>query len=61
MPIHVGRRSEGESESVALHKERSCPDGGGRSGKRQGLVSPRREQTCRGGMLRLRSSAPTWL
>lgn len=61
VPLHIEGRSECQSESIAIHRERSCPDGVGRGGKRQGLVSPRREQTCRGGMLRLRSSAPTWL
>lgn len=61
VPIHVERRSEWESEPAAICKERSYPDGGGRSGKRQGLVSPRREQTCRGGMLRPRSNARSWL
>lgn len=61
VPIRAGRRSERESEPGSICKERSHPHGGGRSGKRQGLVSPRREQTCWGGMLRPRSSARSWL
>ena len=61
VPVRVGRTSERESEPAASRKERSHANGGGRSGKRQGLVSPRREQTCRGGMLRPRSSARSWL
>lgn len=61
MQTRAGRRSERESEPATICKERSYPDGGGRNGKRQGLVSPRRERTCRGGMLRPRSSARSWL
>ena len=53
----LGRRSECESKPATIPKAGSYADGGGRNGKRQGLISPRWERTCRGGMQRPRSSA----